>query len=98
MKLLIVPLAAAAIALTAAPALAKSKKHRTHHHPHYGQSYHPGAHAGYRGGWYGGGYGPGFVGRNVSDPSFVSPGYVRNQAYGRCVEDLGYGRYEYCGW
>jgi hypothetical protein len=106
MKLFIVPLAAAAIALTAAPALAKSKKHRTYHHQ-YSQSYQPGWHGGgygpgYRGGWYGGGYGGGyglgFVGRNVSDPSFVSPGYVRNQSYGRCVEDLGYGRYEYCGW
>ena len=98
MKLLIVPLAAAAIALTAAPALAKSKKHRTYHHPHYGQPYHPGAHAGYAGGWYPGGYGPGFVRRNVSDPSYVSPGYLRARALGRCVQDLGYGRYEYCGW
>ena len=92
MKLLIVPFAAAAIALTAAPALAKSKKHRTYHP--YSQSYQPGWH----GGEYGPGYRSGWASRNVSDPSFVSPGYVRNQAYGRCVEDLGYGRYEYCGW
>ena len=108
MKLFIVPLAAAAIALAASPALAKSKKkHRMYQH-HYSQSFHPGWHGGgWHGGyagprayWHGGygGYGGGFVNRNVSDPSYVSPGYLRARALGRCVQDLGYGRYEYCGW
>ncbi len=102
MKLFTVPLAAAAIALTVAPALAQYP--RTHYHP-YGHSY-P-----YYPGWQGGGWinrpvggwvGPGAVGgwgainRPFSDPSNVSPGYLRERALGRCVEDLGYGRYEYC--
>jgi len=87
-KLALVPLAVAAIALTLSPAMAKSKQHRMHHH--YSQSYHDG--------WNGGRQGGGWNSRNVSDPSYVSPGYRRNQALGRCVEDLGYGRYEYCGW
>ena len=90
MKLFIVPLAAAAIALTAAPAVAKSKKHRMHHHHHHGQSYYGGGY----GGWYGGGWRT----RAVSDPSYVSPGYLRARSLGRCVVDLGYGRYEYCNW
>jgi hypothetical protein len=35
----------------------------------------------------------------VSDPSFgYFPSYWRAKASGRCVVDLGYGRYEYCGW
>jgi hypothetical protein len=40
-----------------------------------------------------------FVSRNVSDPSFgyyPSLNYARRS--GRCVEDLGYGRFEYCNW
>ena len=93
MKLFIVPLAAAAIALTAAPAPAKSKKHRMQGHHHYSQSYHGGGY-----GYGGGGLYGGWASRNVSDPSFVSPGYLRARASGRCVVDLGYGRYEYCGW
>jgi hypothetical protein len=32
-----------------------------------------------------------------SDPSFGNRAGIDNaRAYGRCVEDLGYGRYEYC--
>ena len=32
-----------------------------------------------------------------SDPSFTySPNFRLDQQLGRCVEDLGYGRYEYC--
>ena len=31
-----------------------------------------------------------------SDPSYTSPGYNQARRLGRCVEDLGYGRYEYC--
>jgi hypothetical protein len=42
-------------------------------------------------------YRQGGAGWNYSDPSF---GYFPNQdqarALGRCVEDLGYGRFEYC--
>ena len=97
MKLFIVPLAAAAIALTAVPASAQSKKPRTQHH--YGHAYHPG----WQGGWVsrpvGAWVGPpggGWVNRPFSDPSNVSAGYLRAKALGRCVQDLGYGRYEYC--
>jgi len=76
--------AAAAVALTMTPALAKSKKHYRHHG--YEQSYR---------------YGPyyGWNSRNGSDPSFGNRAGI-NGAYrtGRCVADLGYGRYEYCGW
>lgn len=93
MKLFIVPLAAA-VALAAAPALAQSPY--PHYHP-YGHAY-P-----YYPGWQGGGWvsrpvggywGP--INRPFSDPSNVSPGYLRAKALGRCVEDLGYGRYKYC--
>jgi hypothetical protein len=31
-----------------------------------------------------------------SDPSYTSPTYNQARQLGRCVEDLGYGRYEYC--
>ena len=83
MKRLLALSAAAAVALTMTPALAKSKKHRHHG---YEQSYR---------------YGPyhGWNSRNVSDPSFGNRAGI-NRAYrtGRCVSDLGYGRYEYCGW
>ena len=37
--------------------------------------------------------------RNVADPSFgnrAGINYARQT--GRCVADLGYGRFEYCGW
>ena len=37
--------------------------------------------------------------RRVSDPSLGhAPADVVSRHIGRCVEDLGYGRYEYCGW
>ena len=86
MKLLtLITIAATATAITLAPAAAKSKKHYRVYPQQYGEYY---------GGWYGGGW----KSRAVSDPSYVSPGYLRNKALGRCVEDLGYGRYEYCGW
>jgi len=85
MKSLIALAAAAVIALAATPALAKSKKkHRVHHGYHAGQYYAP--------------Y-PGWASRNVSDPSFgYNYGLNRARSTGRCVVDLGYGRYEYCGW
>ena len=90
MERIIALAAAAVIALAATPALAKSKKHhRYYHHGYYAQPYaaapyYPGA--------------P-FVSRNVSDPSFGNrAGINYARSTGRCVVDLGYGRYEYCGW
>jgi hypothetical protein len=39
------------------------------------------------------------ISRKVSDPSFGNRvGYNLAKSSGRCVEDLGYGRYKYCGW
>lgn len=55
---------------------------------------------GYRTGWnsWNGGWN-GWNSRNVSDPSFGSRGGINAaRRTGRCVEDLGYGRFEYCGW
>ena len=94
MKLLtFITIAATATAVTLAPAAAKSKKHHRAY-PHYGQSYG----GGYAGGWYGGWQG-GWNSRAVSDPSLGHPSAPEISRYtGRCVEDLGYGRYEYCGW
>jgi hypothetical protein len=97
MTLFIVPLAAA-IALSAAPALAQSPRPQSQP---YGYADHPG---GYGSGWVsrpaGAWAGPPAFGdlgnRPFSDPSNVSPGYLREKALGRCVQDLGYGRYEYC--
>ncbi len=43
----------------------------------------------------------GWTSRNVSgsDPSFGNrAGINAARRTGRCVEDLGYGRFEYCGW
>jgi hypothetical protein len=76
-----------AIALAATPALAKSKKHHSHHRGHIAAPYY-------------GSYGAPFVSRNVSDPSFGSRAAYRNAVGGggRCIANLGYGRYEYCGW
>jgi len=84
----IVSLAAAvAVACAATPALAKIKKrhHRVLRAP-YAEPY---GYAPY----------PPFARRNVSDPSFgnrAAIDYARGT--GRCVADLGYGRFEYCGW
>ena len=87
-KFALIPLAAA-IAITAAPALAKSKTHhKTQHRSH--QSPAPSVQAPVA---------PVMISRNVSDPSFGNRvGYDRAKSSGRCVADLGYGRYEYCGW
>ena len=75
-----VPLVATAVALTMSPALAKTA------HPATRQSYQePDA------------YAPAPYARwGYSDPSYTSPGYNQARRLGRCVEDLGYGRYEYC--
>ncbi len=86
MKSLIALAAAAVIAVAATPALAKSKKkHRVHTGGYYAEQYAPAPY--------------GWNSRNVSDPSFGNRAGI-NRAYstGRCVADLGYGRYEYCGW
>jgi hypothetical protein len=89
-KFALIPIAAA-IAITAAPALAKSKTHhKAHHRTHQSTNVVPHVQA------------PdasALIGRNVSDPSFGNRvGYDRAKSSGRCVADLGYGRYEYCGW
>jgi hypothetical protein len=41
-------------------------------------------------------YAPAHSQWNNSDPSYTSPTYNQARGLGRCVEDLGYGRYEYC--
>jgi hypothetical protein len=85
-----VTVAAAVIALTLAPAAAKSKKKHARAYPQqYGQTYGgPAPYAPY-----------GWAGRNVSDPSLGHPSAADiSRQSGRCVEDLGYGRYEACGW
>jgi hypothetical protein len=80
-------LLAAAIAITTAPVLAKSK---THHRSHQSPDAVPSVQA------------PDasvLISRKVSDPSFGNRvGHNLAKSSGRCVEDLGYGRYEYCGW
>jgi hypothetical protein len=107
MKLLTLTTIAAALAVTLAPAAAKSKKHHRMHHPEYSQMQRGGGYAGYGGGFnrgygYGGGWNSGYGGwnnRNVSDPSLGHPSAAEVSRWnGRCVEDLGYGRYEACGW
>lgn len=90
--LALAPVALAAVALAAAPAAAKTKKHhRAHHGATYEQPYAEYSQGGWNNGW-------GWNSRSVSDPSYTSPNYRRDQSLGRCVEDLGYGRYEYCDW
>ena len=89
MRRSIVLAVAAAVAVMATPALAKSKKHYRAH---------PGYHAGYYAQPYAAPH-PGWTSRNVSDPSFGNQaGLNYARSTGRCVADLGYGRYEYCGW
>jgi hypothetical protein len=93
MKRVIILAAAAAIAVTATPALAKSKKKHRMHTAYYGEVYTGpfGYWAGYGAPVYG--FGPG------NDPSIGHPSAAAlSRASGRCVEDLGYGRYKYCGW
>jgi hypothetical protein len=57
---------------------------------------------GYRHGWNNGwdnGRNGGWNSRSVSDPSYGNRRGIRAaRRTGRCVADLGYGRYEYCGW
>jgi hypothetical protein len=84
--LTIVVAASAMAALSAAtPALAKSKQQPRH--SGYEQSFGD-LQNGWNGGW-----------QRRADPSFSNQAAIRNaQRSGRCVEDLGYGRYDYCGW
>lgn len=85
----------AVVALSLSPAVAMSKKHQ-HRHGGYEQSHRADSYNGWNQGMQGG-----WNNRTVSgnDPSFGNRGAItRAQSTGRCVEDLGYGRYEYCGW
>ena len=84
-RITLLPAIVAVIAIAATPALAKTKKHH-HHQQGYTQSYvDPGP--------------AGWNTRNVSDPSLGNRGAINAaRSTGRCVADLGYGRYEYCGW
>jgi len=94
MKRFIVLAAAAALVVTATPALAKSKKKHRAHYGYYAETYAP---AGYWGGIAAPITGGGFARGN--DPSFGHPSAAAlSRASGRCVEDLGYGRFKYCGW
>ena len=95
MKRLLVLAAAAAVAITATPALAKSKKKpRVVQQGHYAQAY---ASGGYWGGVYAPVGGARWAGRN--DPSLGHPSAAAlSRATGKCVEDLGYGRFRFCGW
>ena len=91
--LTLIPAAIAAIAIAMTPAMAKTKKHRDHHRANYSQQYNAGP------SFDGNGYeGRGWNTRNVSDPSYNSNVRFRANNANRCTEDLGYGRYEYCGW
>lgn len=93
MRTMLALAAAVAVAVAATPALAKSKTKYPRAQPgYYGQTYEPGYWAGLSGprvgGWRGG-----------NDPSLGHPSAASlSRASGRCVEDLGYGRYKYCGW
>ncbi len=89
MQRIIALAAAAALAFAATPALAKSKKkHPRAYDGYYAQPYAVAPYPGVP-----------FVSRNVSDPSFGNrAGINYARSTGRCVVDLGYGRYEYCGW
>jgi hypothetical protein len=82
--------ALAVVALSLTPATAKSKKKQYRHHSYHSQpyAYQPYAYQGW-----------GWNNRYVSDPSFGNRAGINNaRRTGRCVVDLGYGRYEYCGW
>jgi hypothetical protein len=117
--LLILPLAAAAIALSLAPAAAQNGYWQGQQYQNgwnnggwnQGQQYQNGWNNGawnngYNNGWNGEGQRHGWNNgyrqrgwnnRYVSDPSYNAN--VRFRANpNRCTEDLGYGRYEYCGW
>jgi hypothetical protein len=93
MKAILTLAAALAVAATASPALAKSKKKITvYPGAYYGATYAP-----Y--GFWNGIPGPVVGGWHGNDPSLGHPSAASlSRASGRCVEDLGYGRFKYCGW
>jgi hypothetical protein len=82
MKRLLILAAAAAVVVTATPASAKKKVRA--HQGYYSHTYAP------VGFW------------NGYPAPITATGYPSaaglSRASGRCVEDLGYGRYKYCGW
>jgi hypothetical protein len=87
MRLASIPAAVAVLALALTPALAQQKKPQVRAvepPPPYVQPYaQP--------------YVPPWAGRPASDPSFSNRiGIDNERASGRCVVDLGYGRYEPC--
>ena len=84
MKSLIALAAAAVIAVAATPALAKSKKKHRVHHGYYAEQYAP--------------YRLEQPQRLRSVVRAIASVINRADSTGRCVADLGYGRYEYCGW
>jgi hypothetical protein len=98
----IAPIAVAAIALSLTPVKAQWSGQSSYG---YDQSYNSGWN---NGGWNNdqswngrrnNGWNNGWNSRNVSDPSFYDRrGINAARRTGRCVADLGYGRYEYCGW
>ena len=97
MRLILALAAAAALAVTATPALAKKHKKVRAQQGYSAQSYPAYPAYGYWGGVSapvaGGGW------RRGNDPSFGHPTAASlSRATGRCVEDLGYGRFKYCGW
>jgi hypothetical protein len=78
----LVPAAAAVLALAVAPAIAQSGKH-----PHRQGLYQAQPYA----------YGEGQSNTRFPDPSFGNRAGIDNaRVNGRCVIDLGYGRYEFC--
>jgi hypothetical protein len=94
MKRFLALAAAAVIAVASTPALAKSKKKHRLHHGYYAGAYAPtGYWAGIQAPIAGGGWARG------NDPSIGHPSAAGlSRSSGRCVEDLGYGRFKYCGW
>ena len=94
--LALIPAAATAIALAMTPATAKTKRHHGSQFNYYEQHFGSGSSKYlYDDRRFLGDLG--LTTRNVSDPSY-NAGIRLRQNPNRCTEDLGYGRYEYCGW
>jgi hypothetical protein len=69
------------------PAAAQSRYQNRAYQDNYADPYQPN---GWNGRW---------NSRAVSDPSFGNRAGINTaRRTGRCVADLGYGRFEYCGW
>ena len=104
--LALIPAAVTAILLTLAPASAQWRNSTTDYYDDTSSANGYGTQRGFRhrNGWNQGpraGSNGGWNSRNVSgsDPSFGNrSGINAARRTGRCVADLGYGRYEYCGW